>query len=88
MLPRRAPKTIGEGKREKRERAEMRMMRLADLSSGWTTLRLMMLPPTLAVEARKETMEMKAMVTENMASQEEGQKSCTASSLCWASGRV
>ena len=61
-LPRSAPNTIGEGKREKRERAEMRMMRLADLSSGWTTLRLMMLPPTLAVEPRKETADMKAMV--------------------------
>ena len=59
----------------------MRMMRLADLSSGWTTLRLMMLPPTLAVAPRKETVAMKAMVIENMASQEEGQKSCTASSL-------
>ena len=40
----------------------MRTMRLADLSSGWTTLRLMMLPPTLAVEPRKETADMKAMV--------------------------
>ena len=62
----------------------MRMMRLADLSCGWTTLRLMMLPPTLAVAPRKETVAMKAMVRENMASQEEGQKSWTASSLCWA----
>ena len=53
---------MGEGKKASSESVDMRMVRLADLSSGWMTLRLMILPPTLAVDPRKDTRDMKAMV--------------------------
>merc|ERR1719322_1530741 len=74
-----APYISGLGNSANSDKAEMRIVIAADLSCGSITRKLMMDPPTLAVEASKDTMAMKAIVRRNILSQSsEGQNPSTA----------